>query len=305
LASSGPGDRLFGFVQLDFAGTIGLPDGRYLARGELEPPAPGSGETEEAEKSVLVIATEGAPPRARRRRRRPRQAKPEAEVESLPLSRVTAVRAYEPFEDADEAARWLDAAVEAEDTVDVLVDEGLALLNRALHASAAASGDAYLHPRSAEGAVAVRIGYGSGGQVADGEWTDARGVDMRGGTRRRRAEDLRPLERIAAVLGGREQIDACETLLLRARADLDAGRGREAALQLRIGLEALLAELSGALNDPGHEEDMAVLDARRQEAGDLANRALRGELDPEAERQIRELVETSERVLRRRRILRG
>ena len=59
------------------------------------------------------------------------------------------------------------------------------------------------------------------------------------------------------MLGGRERIDACETLLLRARADLDAGRDREAALQLRVGLEALLVELDGALADPGHEEDMA------------------------------------------------
>ena len=41
-------------------------------------------------------------------------------------------------------------------------------------------------------------------------------------------------------------VDACETLLLRARADLDAGRRREAALQLRVGLEALLVELEEA-----------------------------------------------------------
>ena len=76
------------------------------------------------------------------------------------------------------------------------------------------------------------------------------------------------------MLGGREQIDACETLLLRARADLDAGRLREAALQLRVGLEALLVELQGALADPGHEEDMAMLEARRNEAGEAANAAL-------------------------------
>ena len=49
------------------------------------------------------------------------------------------------------------------------------------------------------------------------------------------------------MLGGRERVDVCETLLLRARADLDAGREREAALQLRVGLEALLAELKGGL----------------------------------------------------------
>ena len=36
---------------------------------------------------------------------------------------------------------------------------------------------------------------------------------------------------------------ACEELVLRARADLDAGRFREAALQARVALESLLAEM--------------------------------------------------------------
>ncbi len=92
------------------------------------------------------------------------------------------------------------------------------------------------------------------------------------------------------MLGGREQLDACETLLLRARADLDAGRNREAALQLRVGLEALLAELRGAVSDPGHEEDMATLDGRRHEAGELANTALQGDLDPAQLKSLHELT---------------
>ncbi len=96
-----------------------------------------------------------------------------------------------------------------------------------------------------EHAATVRIGHGSGKEVASGRFSSAREVDVRGGRsqRRRREEELRPQERVAALLGGREQLDACETLLLRARADLDAGRNREAALQLRVGLEALLVEL--------------------------------------------------------------
>ena len=123
----------------------------------------------------------------------------------------------------------------------------------------------------------MRIGYGSGEEVADGRFTAAREVDVRASgasRRRRREEELRPQERVAAVLGGRERLDACETLLLRARADLDAGRDREAALQLRVGLEALLVELQGALADPGHEEDMATLSERRSEVGEAANAAL-------------------------------
>ena len=104
----------------------------------------------------------------------------------------------------------------------------------------------------------MRIGWGSGDQVAEGSSRPpARSTSAAASRSVAGREDLRPQERVAAVLGGREQIDACETVLLRARADLDAGRTREAALHLRVGLEALLAELPGAVEDPGHEEDMA------------------------------------------------
>jgi hypothetical protein len=292
-----PLSKLFGFAQLDFAGTLPLSDGRYLARDEVD------GE------SVLVIQTLGAPPTAaRRRRRRPRKAELGAEPSALPLTRVTAVRASAPFESDEVAIRWLDEASEAEDTSDVLLADATALLNRALHAHAVASAEPQGHELTPERAVAVRIGYGSGEQIADSGFTAAREVDVwaSGASRRRRQQEgLRPQERVAGVLGGRERLDACETLLLRARADLDAGRRREAALQLRVGLEALLVELKGALADPGHEEDMGTLGARRTEAGDAANAALGGDLSAEQVRQVRELLALCERVLRRRRVLRG
>lgn len=291
----GPLTRLFGFTQFEFAGTLAVADGRYVIRnGEVE--------------RVLVLETLGAPPPARRRRRRSREAEPGALPESLPLSRATAVRASEPFEAEEEAAHWLERASTDEGAVDTLVAEGIALLNRALHAHAVASGDPHAQALAPRRAVAVRLGYGSGEQVADGEFSAAREVDPEAGPatrRQQRAEELRPQERLAAVLGGREQFDACETLILRARADLDTGRNREAALQLRVGLEALLAELRGALSDHGHEEDMAALEGRRQEAGELANAALVGELDAKEAAQVREMVEICERILRRRRVLRG
>jgi hypothetical protein len=257
---------------------------------------------------VLVIRTKAAPAPPARRRRRPRRTDPDLEASPLPLASVTCVRAFAPFDSEEEAERWLEEAAQVEETADALVADGIALLNRALHAHAAAAADAHAHELTPERSVGVRIGYGQGEEIAVGHFSEAREVDVwaSGASRRRqRQEDLRPQERVAAVLGGREQIDACETLLLRTRTDLDANRQREAALQLRVGLEALLVELDGALSDPGHEEDMATLQGRKSAAGEAANTALQGELRPEQEQDVKELLELCERVLRRRRITRG
>lgn len=284
-------------MQFDFPGTLGVPDGRYLARD-------GSGEEGQR---VLVVETEGAPPPPRRRRRA-KPAEPGETPEQLPLTRVTAVRAQEPFASADEARRWLEQTVDDEGSLEAAMAEAIDLFNRALHAQTVASADPLGAEVTAEKAVVARIGHGSGKEVADGRFTEAKALDPRtafGSRRKRRDEELRPQERLASILGGRERADTCETLLLRARADLDAGRRREAALQLRISLEAMLIELSGALTDPGHEEDMGQLGERRKEAGDAANAALRGELDVEQENQVVELIGLCERVLRRRRVLRG
>jgi len=284
-------------VQFEFPGSLGLPDGRYLARIEAE--AGGQ--------RVLVVETLAASPPPRRRRRRPQQVEPGKEPGTVPLTRITAVRAEEPFESDDDAARWLENAVGSEETIDAAVADGIGLLNLALHANAAAGADPLGTEVSATRAATVRIGHGSGKEVAAGRFSAGREVDVRSAASRRRMreEELRPQERLAAVLGGREQLDACETLLLRTRADLDAGRRREAALQLRVALEALLVELDGALADPGHEKDMVELQERRGEAGEAANAALRGDLPLDDERNVTELTETCERVLRRRRVLRG
>lgn len=281
-------------MQFEFAGTLAVPDGRYLARGD-------------GGQQVLVVETIGAPPPPRRRRRRPKESEGGDEPAPLPLSRVTAVRAEEPFEEAGEADAWLEEALASEDAIDATVAEGIALLNRAIHAHAVASADQLSAELRADQAATVRIGHGSGKEVASGRFSSAREVDVRAGAsvRRRKDEELRPQERVAAVLGGREQLDACETLILRARADLDSDRRREAALQLRVGLEAMLIELDGALADPDHEENMAQLQTRRGEAGEAANAALRGDLSLEDERRVVELTEICERILRRRRVLRG
>jgi hypothetical protein len=284
-------------VQFEFAGRLNLADGRYLARDG----------SDDDKQSVLVVETSGALPAPRRRRRRPQEASRDAAPSQLPVVRATAVRAWEPLDSPQEAGDWLERTLETESAVETLVAEGIALLNKALFAQATTAADSLAREVSAEQSVAMRIGYGSGEEVAVGRFSVARAIDARAHTSRRqqREAELRPQERVAAVLRGQEKIDACEILLLRARADLNGGRLREASLQLRVGLEAMLVELSHALMDPGHEEDMAQLEARRHEAGEAANLALRGELDTASEGNVGELLEICERVLRRRRVLRG
>ena len=79
--------------------------------------------------------------------------------------------------------------------------------------------------------------------------------------------------------------------MLRARLDLEADRPREAALQARVALEALLVELEG--------EDAGDLAGFRGPIGDAANAALRGELDGELEDTLAAAVLEMRRVLRR------
>lgn len=254
---------------------------------------------------ILVVQTLGAipPGRGRRRRRKAAAADPEGEIE-IPVTRLTVVKPWRMSD--DEASGWLDRVGADSDAREQEIASALRLVNRALHAQGAASGDPYVPQVSTDHALALRLGYGSGDEVAEGRWAEVREVPAAPPPRRRRrAEELRPQELVAAVLSGRERIDICEAPIARAVIDLDAGRIREAALQLRVGLEAILVELRGAMADPGHEEDMAVLETRRHEAGEAANAALRGDLDAETADNVRELVETSARVLRRRRVLRG
>ena len=169
--------KLFGFAQLDFAGTLSLADGRYLER-------------DEDEEQVLVIRTLGAPPPPHRRRRKAKGVDPEPSAEPLPLARATAIRAFAPFADGDAARRWLDDATEAEETADEIVADAVALLNRALHAQWVAAAEPHSAELTPERAVAVRIGFGAGEEVADGRFSEAREVDVwaTGASRRRRRD---------------------------------------------------------------------------------------------------------------------
>ena len=251
---------------------------------------------------MLAIQTLGAPASrgARLRRRKPRRAPAPDDPAAVPITRLTCIRA-EPLQDGAAAREWLRGLERDAEALEGEIAVGLAIANRALHSLSVASADAAFAQLGRSSPLAVRVGYGTGDEVVAGRWSEA--VEApRPRARLRRTDALRPTERVAAILGGRERPAACETLLLRARTDLDAGRFREAALELRGGVEALLAEV-GASAGPRQDEDLAALGARRAELEAIAAAALRNDPSEAQRAALGDALGVAERVLRRRRIL--
>lgn len=249
------------------------------------------GDTEQ----VLVVETLGAPSPGRKRRRksRPREADAAADL-SVPVTRLTMIDAQAIEGDPGE---WLSRVRKSDETRDELIGHALAFATRAVSAWRVASADASVSDPTAASAIAVRVGFGRGDELVEGRWEEA--IDVPQAARKRsRTDALRPQERIAAFLSGREAPLVCEELLVRARSDLDGGRTREAALQLRVALEALLAERE-RLTSHGQEKDLGMLDERRSVTGDAANEALRASLSAERLAEVAETLAICERVLRR------
>jgi hypothetical protein len=240
-------------------------------------------ETDGPVEGVLVLGTEGAPARQRRTRE-----VADAEPELVPTARATVVRA-EAFGSRDEASWWLAGLRADEEAVDRELSAALAVLNRALRSWRAARADPYLAELSFERALVARVGYGSGEAVADGRFAEALELPRPGARRVKRSMES-PEERFAALLGARERPLVAEELVLRARADLDAGRPREAALQARVALEALLAELGTGLAGYG------------EAVGAAANAALAADLGDGDLQALTEAVKAMETELRRHRL---
>jgi hypothetical protein len=234
--------------------------------------------------AVLVLLTLAAPERRLLRGRRPRPVE-NAEPEPVPTSRATVVRP-EPFGSREEAESWLASLRRDDDALQAELDSALRVVNRARAAQRAAAGDPYTGDVSTAHALACRLGYGSGEAVAEGRFADAIELPRAGARRPRRSMEA-PDERFAALLGGREEPLLAEELVLRARADLNAGREREAALEARIALEALVAELG----------EQAPVDQRERVTA-AANAALEGRKPGEVE----EAVAAMEAAIRRRRL---
>jgi len=262
--------RRFRFVQFEFPWALGPEPGRYTIREQLgEPPA-----------HVLVIALLGAPQRhllPRPRRGRSVAAPPDPGPEPVLTSRATLVDTV-ALDGYEAAAAWLAGA-----DLEALAGAAVARLNRVLHAHRIAAADPYAREVARGQALVVRIGFGNGERVADGRWDRARELPraapgtLRGGAGRVHA--LRPQERLAALLAARDVALACEELVLRVRLDVDAERWREAALGLRIALEAALAELEPWRELRGLPERLAQLREHRDGVRAVADAALQSGLD--------------------------
>jgi hypothetical protein len=163
-------------------------------------------------------------------------------------------------------------------------------LNFVLRSHRAAAGDPYARDVRADHALVVRLGYGEGEQVAEGRYAHA--IELpREPPKRKRGEAIAPQEELAAVLGGRSALLVGGELMLRARLDLEAGRPREAALQARVALEALLGELD--------DKFAAPLRPLREGVAQAANAALDGDLSEEDVAAVEDAVDQMAAAARR------
>ena len=243
-----PAGSLVPFVQFDLPGTGGLPDGKYLVRTGNE-----------VADTVLVCELIGAlPARGRLRGRKPEEQNAGEAESTLPVRRV-ACALPDRFEHSDAADAWLDAAIG--DGAAELVAGALALVNQAIAAHRVAAADPAIAEVGIDDPLAIRIGYGSGDELAAAAWT--RAIKLPPSRRRKRhpgTEDIRAPQRMAAILSGRDSADPWELHALRAQTDLDAGRDSEAAAEVRAAIASfdaappdfaanLREEIAGRLSD--------------------------------------------------------
>ena len=267
-------------MQFELPWELGPQAARYVLRDNAD----------EAQLRVLVLSTLGAPERRRLRAKRAKKAT-SAEPSPVTTTRATVIRGH-PTPEA-QAKAWV------KDPARHVAGE-LAVLNRVLALHRVAAADPGVREATLDQALVVRVGYGTGEEVADGRWSEAVEPPPGKVTRRMREASLRPQERLAALLGGRDAALACEELTLRARADLDAGRRREAALQLRVALEAALAELEAWRDRSDLADRLSELREERKAVGDAANAALRGGLDDDTTAAVERVVGRIEAALRAR-----
>jgi hypothetical protein len=237
--------------------------------------------------AVVAVRMLHAPRRSGLRGRRPIAAEPGDDApEPVRITRATVIAA-KPFDTPADAAGWLRSSVRGRGGP-ADVEEALALLNAVIAAHRVAAADPYARDVAAADAQRVRLGYGTGDGLLEGQWREAYVIPPERAGRRSRRRMLSPQEEMAGILTGRRPAARpSEELLLRARLDLDQGRTVEAALVTRAATLALAAEGAGA------EADDA--------AARLAEAALAGGLSAAQAEELADLLLGLERAARRRR----
>ncbi|MEA2291625.1 MAG: hypothetical protein QOF17_645 [Solirubrobacteraceae bacterium] len=274
--------RRFGFVQWEFAGRLGPEPGRYAVRRFAG----------DEVQHVVVIGGLAAPRRAPFGARRPRPAGAADEPLPVDVTRATVVETGTALADHEAAEAWLARALED----DAVVRAALGVLTRAVAAQRVAAADPWLADPDPARALATRVGYGDGEEVAAGEWEAARELPLPRPPRRMTS----PGDRVALLLGGRDVALACEELAIRARADLDRGRRREAALQLDAALGAALAELEGWRGHRDIGERLTELAGHREPVAEAARAALAGGLEDDRAAAVEAALGRLEAALRAR-----
>jgi hypothetical protein len=272
-------------VQWDFAGRLGPPPGRYVVRRFAGDEA----------REVIVVAEAGVAAAAgrlgRMAARRPHRAPAPGTPPAVPVTRVSVVDAR-PLAGG---AAWLDRA--ARDPA--VLAEASRTLVRLVAAHRVAAAEPLPDPDPAR-ALATRVGYGSGAQVAEGQWQSALELPPVEPARPRRRAAPPESERLAALLAGRDAPLACEELALRARADLDHDRPREAALQLEASLTSALAELAGWREQGDLGRRLEELRGYAEPVAAAASAAREGRLDPAGVETVTAALARLEAALRAR-----
>lgn len=260
--------RAFVFVQWELPGRPGPEPGRYPVRrfaGDV------------ATHLVVIDAPRALPAPTPPRRWRVGRGEPEPARGGRECETTRATVLEGSPREVAEARAWLAGAAGARAAE--VAGGALRVLNRAVHAHRLAAADASARDLTLADALATRVGYGAGEEVARGTWRDAREVGERlRGLEERPRPPVGPADRVAALLSGRDVALAAEELALRARSDLEQGREREAALQLRAALEAALAELAGWRGEQAVCSRLDALRAHEAAVRAAAESALQGGL---------------------------
>lgn len=295
-------------VQFEFTHAIGPHAGRYIVAHPTSVDDDGaalrsfeltrrqrlSGVTmQESSADVLAITVLAAPARRQKLRRRAREAGTSDARPQVPLLLATFIRGTEPLTPEHADAQLLSIAAD-EDEQQSRVTEALTVLNRAIRAYRAGSRDPYVTEVAQRDARAVRIGYGTSDELPSGTFARAAVLPPPIGLRPTREERLVPAQTTADVLAGRISVLEGEDLLLRAYIDLDHGRTRAAALQVRAAVHLLELELADVTDGEGIGVDFAPIAAR---ADELVAAVAGGELGPPEIIEIEAVVERVERAL--------